>query len=118
MTSKEIVRRVIRHQDPPRLAWDFQDPRYGDIQHVSVARLCKPEAAPYEAWREYETLRQRTGFHGELRMDAYGNILGRLNGRTKGECVLGALQAGWEALEAYAFPTLDADFAAQARARG
>ena len=118
MTSKEIVRRVIRHQDPTRLAWEFQDPRYCDVQHVSVARLCKPEAVGYDAWGEHEALRKRTGFHGELRMDAYGNILGRLNGRTKGECVLGALQAGWEALETYAFPTLDADFIAQTRAKG
>jgi hypothetical protein len=39
MTSKEIVRRVIRHQDPPRLAWDFLDGIHKDTRGNGCIQL-------------------------------------------------------------------------------
>ena len=107
MTSKEIVRRVVRRQDPPRLGWDFLDKRYCDIQYASPVRLVNEATSRYQEFGDYEELKRRANFHGEVRMDAYGNIYGSLNGRTKGECVLGALEGDWEALADYHFPEPD-----------
>ncbi len=107
MTSKEIVRRVIRRQEPPRIAWDFLDSRYQDIQYCGPLRLINEAAEPYREFGNYEELKKRANFHGEVHMDEYGNIYGRLNGKTKGECVLGALEEGWDRLEAYEFPKVD-----------
>jgi uroporphyrinogen decarboxylase len=36
-----------------------------------------------------------------------GNIYGRLERKTKGECVKGALQEGWEALDRWVLPVID-----------
>lgn len=107
MTSKEIVRRVIRHQDPPRLAWDFIDGIHKDTRGNGCIQLLNQRNARYSEFGDHEELMKKAGFHGEVRMDAYGNIYGRLNGKTKGECVLGALEADWEQLEQYEFPQLD-----------
>jgi len=107
MTQKEIVRRVIRRQDPPRIAWDFLDPSYCDIQMADPIHLINEEADKYSQFAHHAELMKKADFHGEVRMDSYGNILGRLNGITKGECVLGALEKDWDALEAYEFPPID-----------
>ncbi len=107
MTSREIVRRVVRRQQPERLAWDFLDPRYQDIQFVSPIRLINQEADAYCEFGDYEEIKARANFHGEVRVDAFGNIYGRLNHKTNGECVRGALEEGWELLENYSFPQID-----------
>lgn len=107
MTSREIVRRVVRHQEPPRLAWDFLDQAYQDVQYCSPIRLVNEAAEPFAEFGDYEELKKKARFHGEVRMDAYGNIYGRLNGKTKGECVLGALEEGWEKLDRFEFPQVD-----------
>lgn len=75
---------------------------------VPGPRLYRPEAEGKGAWGHYADLAERVPhFRGELCMDAFGNILGRLEGKTKGECVRGALQDGWDALADYRFPTYD-----------
>ena len=117
MTSKEIVRRVIRHQEPPRIAWDFQRPGYQDIQYNNPIHMLNEEAAPYTEFGDYEELKKKANFHGEVRMDAYGNIFGRLNGKTAGECVLGALEEDWDALETFEFPQLDMSVVEQVKAQ-
>ncbi len=117
MTSKEIVRRVIRRQNPPRIAWDFRNSEYRDIQGASPIRLVDREAGKYLEFGDYEELKKKAKFHGEVRMDAYGNIYGRLNGKTKGECVLGALEEDWALLDSYRFPEIDMAHVEQVRAQ-
>lgn len=107
MTSKEIVRRVIRHQDPPRIAWDFIHPVFKDTRGCGAISLLNDATAPYRSFGDYEELKKKAGFHGEVRMDAYGNIFGRLNQKTAGECVLGALEEDWSLLEQFEFPQPD-----------
>jgi hypothetical protein len=105
MTSKEIVRRVIGHDSPPRLAYHFSTG--GDIRHAAMGRLVHPDESRRE-WGTYpELLAKVPEFGGEVCLDAYGNILGRLGGMTKGECVYGALQDGWALLDTWEFPALD-----------
>ncbi|MDR1569913.1 MAG: hypothetical protein LBS72_05440 [Oscillospiraceae bacterium] len=107
MTSREIIRRIVRHDNPPRLGWDFHDPRYQDILHVHAVELVRPGTERYEKWGAYPELNERIpNFNGELCMDKYGNILGRLNGITKGECVRGAIQEDWSEFEEYKFPEI------------
>lgn len=109
MTSREIIRRIIRHAGPPRLGFDFMAPEYQDIAHVRGIALVPARGEAYAQWGDYPELSQRSGFHGQTRLDAWGNVYGRLAGRTKGECVLGALQRDWALLADHAFPTLEAE---------
>ena len=108
MTSKQRIRAILRQRPHDRLGWDFHDLAHQDIHFLPGPELIRPEAEGYGEWGAYPELLARVpGFHGEVRMDAFGNILGRLEGKTKGECVRGALQDGWEALDSYAFPSMD-----------
>ena len=109
MNAKQRIHAILNQQPHDRLGWDFHDPRYRDIAFVPGPRFFRPEAEGLEDWGHHESLLARVpGFHGEVRMDPYGNILGRLEGKTKGECVRGALQDGWELLDSYRFPSFDA----------
>ncbi len=107
MTSREIIRRIIRHQEPPRLGWDFAHDAYRDIASVGMMRLIDTTSEAYRQFGNHQSLQRKARFHGEVRMDAYGNIYGRLNGKTKGECVLGALEEDWDLLENFRFPQID-----------
>ena len=105
MTSREIIRRIVRRDAPVRIGWDFLDERYQDIAYFSPAILDNPKARKFAEWGYYPELKKKTGgFTGEMRMDTYGNIYGRYEGRTKGECLRGALHDGWAAFEKYRFP--------------
>ena len=110
MTSKEIIRAVIHHAGAPRLGWDFFDPSYQDIRGCSFVRYVSPCGGRFDDWGDHPELKRPEGFSGELRLDFLGNVYGRLDGKTKGECVHGALEDGWEGLENYQFPTFDASY--------
>lgn len=108
MTSKEIVRRVAERRDPPRIAFDVNGIIPSDIIAHSICKLVYPFPMEQEQWGVHpELLDLVPGFRGEVRRDPYGNILGRLNGLTKGECVKGVLKEGWHLLNAYRFPSFD-----------
>ena len=118
MHGKERIRAILRQQPHDRLGWDFLDPAFQDLFWVSPPPLTRPEAEGRQDWSTYpELLEQVPGFRGEVCMDVFGNILGRLEGKTKGECVRGALEDGWEGLETYRFPTFDGE-AYRAQLRG
>lgn len=107
MTSKEIIRRVIRHNEPPRIGWNMTDGIHKDIATVLMMRLNDSTPEHLRTFGNHEALQKKAGFHGEVRLDTFGNIYGRLNGKTKGECVLGALEEDWTLLERYEFPQID-----------
>lgn len=90
MTSKEIIKRLIRHQDAPRFGFDFHD-RTDFVLTPSRREIDLPPN-PYATWGDYPELRALTGFSGETYRDFYGNIYGRFNGKTKGECIRGVIQ--------------------------
>ena len=109
MTAKERIRAILNQRPHDRLGWNFNDPNYKDITYVPGPRFLRPEAEGLEDWSHDAGLLARVpGFHGEVHMDSFGNIIGRLEGKTKGECVRGALQDGWEGLDSYRFPDFDA----------
>jgi uroporphyrinogen decarboxylase len=124
MKPREIVRRCIEFRDPPRiglrlLAEGWPD----DILVLPSFRLQHPVYRDPGYWdfgRDPELLAKVPRFQGQVRQDVFGNVWGRLEERTKGECILGAIEEGWEALEGYVLPTFTgegADAVAAAIAR-
>jgi len=108
MTGKELIRRIIEHDNPPRIGFDFNGNNPSDIMHVPAAVLKRQSDIEIDKWgREPSLVKQVPDFPGELQLTVMGNIYGRLNGITKGECVKGALQDGWELLESYVLPEID-----------
>ena len=108
MNAKERIRAILNQKPHDRLGWDFLDPEHRDILFAPSPDYVRPEAEGMRTWGRYPELLARVpAFRGEVCMDMYGNILGRLEGKTKGECVRGVLQDGWEGLEDYRFPSFD-----------
>lgn len=118
MTGKEIIKRVLTFDAPPRIGLDFNDPHQKDIAWLSSARLCSPARDPYTEWGQYpDILSEVPDFHGEVYVDPFGSIYGRLGEKTKGECVKGALQDGWDALADYRMPEYDPTYEVELRAQ-
>jgi len=108
VNSKEIIKRVIEFDHPERIGFDFNSPNPTDIAWIMAGRLKNHMYDDLLEWGYYgEELKQVPGFNGEVRRDVYGNIYGRLNQKTKGECLKGALQDGWEKLNDYEMPLYD-----------
>lgn len=106
MTSKEIIRRLVAHDDPPRFGYDFAN--LSDFIWVGTRRYIHLPPNPYDAWGDYPELKKLTGFSGEVRRDMYGNIYGRFNGKTKGECIRWAIQ-DWDDYE-FPMPEFDPEY--------
>lgn len=114
MESKDIVRKIIEFDNPPRIGLDFNPPNRKDIAWVMAARLYNRKYAHLTGWGFHqEELAAVPDFNGEVRRDQYGNIFGRLEGRTNGECIKGALQDGWEAFDSFEMPELDESYDAE-----
>lgn len=103
MTSKEIIKRIIAHDAPPRFGYDFAT--QSDFAWVASRRNINMPHNPYNEWGYHAELKALTGFHGETRRDFFGNVYGRFNGKTKGECIYGAIQ-DWDD---YTFPMPEFD---------
>lgn len=111
MTSREIVKNIINHKTANRVAFDFSQNRT-DIMGVNACVLKKNPTIEekFLNWNNDPKLASQVeNFNGELRYDVFGNIYGRLNGVTKGECVKGALH-DWENIETYALPKIDKEY--------
>lgn len=106
MTSKEIIKRIVEHNNPPRIGFNFINPDYNDISFTSGRTYIDEKPNPYEKWGKYQELLEITGFSGEVKTDRYGNIYGRFDGKTKGECICGAIR-DWSDFENYHMPKLD-----------
>lgn len=106
MTPKEIIKRIIEHEAAPRIGFNFLDPQYNDLVYVSGRTYVNEKPNLYDKWGEHKSLLEITGFSGEVRADRFGNIYGRFNGKTKGECIRGAIQE-WSDFEKYTMPEID-----------
>lgn len=106
MTSKEIIKRIIEHNNPPRIGFNFMNPEHNDLVYTSGRTYVDEKPNPYNKWGNHKKLIDITGFSGEVRADRYGNIYGRFNGKTKGECIYGAIQ-DWSDFEKYTMPKID-----------
>lgn len=109
MNSRETVRRIVAHDSPDRFGYNFVVSAYNDIIHTGSRSYINEAFNPYAAWGNHEELSSITGFKGQTFRDRYGNIYGRFNGLTKGECIRGAI-IEWEDFERYTMPEPDPDF--------
>jgi uroporphyrinogen decarboxylase len=106
MKAKEVIRRIIDHNRPPRFGYQFTDPAYNDFVSVSSRLYCDEKPNPYESWGRHEALLNLASFTGEVCQDRFGNIYGRFGGRTKGECIRGAIRT-WDDFDRYTMPRID-----------
>ena len=106
MTSKEIILRILNHNEPPRIGFDFNNFKYSDFCHVLSRAYTDEKPNQYDRWGKHEELLKLTGFSGEVRADRFGNIYGRFNGKTKGECIRGAIR-DWSDFEQFTMPKID-----------
>ncbi len=110
MISKEIVLRNLNFDKPPRIAFDFNAPGPKDIAHIAPARITPLEDGRYDSWGKHPELMIKTGFDGEMKLDAFGNILGRFEGKTKGECIAGVLERDFDDIRRYEFQPLSDEY--------
>jgi uroporphyrinogen decarboxylase len=120
MNSREIIKRVIEFDHPNRIGLRLK--AEGCPKDILSIEAPQGNHRLYRStdWSSSgELLNRVPGFAGQVRQDAFGNVWGRLDATSKGECVKGALQDGWEALLSYELPTVDeAAFAAVRAAAG
>ena len=108
MTSKEIIKRIINHKHPPRIGFDFLANNPRDFQGGATARLVRPDIDVLGKWNREPVLACKVPhFSGELMLTPMGDIYGRLDGKTKGECIKGVIQDGWEFLDSWELPVID-----------
>ena len=111
MTSKEIIKRIIHHDSPPRIGMAFLGDNPCDVKRMPSGKYYHPLYKQYAEFGDYPELREKVPhFNGELRVTYDGNIYGRLGGKTKGECVKGSLQDDWSLLDRYILPEIDEEF--------
>jgi len=98
MTGREIIKRVLEFDNPPRIGYNFITPGFSDIAGCGFGAVTGED---YGEWgRHPELLAEVPGFPGEVCRRS-GNIYGRLGRRTNGECIRGALEGGWDNLDGY-----------------
>lgn len=111
MTSKEIIRRIINHDQPPRIGYDFNAPYESDIYGLSSCKLISPEYDDKLSWGSYPDIKALVpNFKGEVHYDQFGNIHGRLKNDARGECIKGKLQEDFDKVNTYEFPKIDMDY--------
>lgn len=116
MNTKQIIKDVIEFNLPKRIGLDFNEPHQDDIAWIPAVKLKNPTYEHRKEWGYYEDELKEVGdFEGEVRRDAYGNIYGRLEGKTKGECIKGALQEDWQHLESYELPHYDQSYESEVK---
>lgn len=107
ITSKELIKRVIEFKNSERIGLSFNSPHFSDIVDAWGVSLVNDRFKDKSAWGRYpEELEEVGNFNGEVRRDSFGNIYGRLMGKTKGECIKGAI-VDWEDLKDYKLPHYD-----------
>lgn len=110
MNGREIIKRVINFENPPRIGLMLRSegcPK--DI--VALGAPSGTHSRFFETgWcRDPALLERAPGFAGQVRQDAFGNLWGRLDATSKGECIRGALQDGWAGLGRYELPKLEGE---------
>lgn len=111
MTSKEIIKRVIEYNNPPRIGFDFNEPHEKDILWIAP---CKFKNELYEGkleWGNYAEIKAKVpNFNGQVRYNLFGNIYGRLKNDSNGECIKGALQDDFSMIDRYEMPKIDLEY--------
>lgn len=100
MTSREIIQRVLAHDNPPRIGMAFGE--YEGQERLNDLASAGPASDPKSGAREWAN--DETG--GEIHTDEWGCLWRRLKGRSQGGEVIRAPIQTWEDLDTYQPPTL------------
>ena len=96
MDSREIIRRVLDYEAPPRIGMNYSP--WGEAPRLDDLAFAGP-SGPDNAWTP-------DGAGGEVQTDEWGNVWRRLPERTSGGEVLRPALPTWEALDTYQPPDL------------
>ncbi len=96
LTSRDIVKQSLAFASPPRIPFAMAGGYPSDFRGVARQRAPNRQVQPWT---------QRDGYWDMI--DEWGNEWRRLESITKGEVHRGAIEAGWELLERYAWPDID-----------
>ena len=108
MTSKERIKNILAKKPFDRIGIDFNAPHLSDFFKVKAAKLLPANINPdfFTFGKHEEILAKVPWFKGEVRYDPFGNIMGRLDDFTKGECIKGSLD-DWDDLKNFEIPDFD-----------
>lgn len=111
MTSKELIKRVIEYNNPPRLGFDFNPPHAKDIDWVTPCKFINKKYEDKLEWGDYPDIKARVPhFKGQVRYNLFGNIYGRLKNDSNGECIKGALEDDYDMVDTYEMPQIDMEY--------
>lgn len=99
MTSRDIIRRVLARENPPRIGLTFSP-------FDGKPRICDTVGAGAEAAADFAQGRWTDEQGGECWTDEWGCVWRRIPGKTKGGEVIRAPIKTWDDLSRYAPPTL------------
>ncbi len=106
MNARKRIKAILNHEQVDKVGVAFNPPHKTDILPTAAFLLEKPKHLnkEYFSWGQHKELLDKVGgFNGEVKYDKFGNILGRLNGLTKGECIKGALE-DWDNIDTFELP--------------
>jgi len=108
MTPKEIIKKVIEFDNPPRIGYDFQYGYYSDIVGINL----KMREGDELNWQRPEFFKDRfpqyKDFDGFLKLDEFGNLYGKMShDLTGGGEVLVGVLSSWDDLDNYVLPDYD-----------
>jgi hypothetical protein len=99
MTSREIIQRVLAHDNPPRIGMGYSD--YEGQPRMNDFAGCGPAPDPNHPETDWED----DGAGGETQTDEWGCVWRRLQGRSQGGEVLRPVLESWADLDTYVPPT-------------
>lgn len=108
MKPKEIIRRVVEFDNPPRIGYDFKYGHYTDFRGLDMKKDIKPELEWQKPEFFSDSFPQYKDFNGFLRLDDFGNLWGKMSHDLTGggEVLEGALK-DWSDLDNFELPDWD-----------
>ncbi|MFO7637074.1 MAG: uroporphyrinogen decarboxylase family protein [Clostridia bacterium] len=108
MTPKEIIRKVVGFDSPPRIGHSYS---YGHHADIVGANFRTDEKEEYQ-WQNPSFFADAypgyADFNGFLKKDAFGNLWGKMwHDATGGGETLEGVLSSWDQLDDYAFPDWD-----------
>ncbi len=108
MKPKEVIKRVIEFDNPPRIGYDFQYGNYSDFAGINLSMKQSDELTWQKPSFFLNKFPQYEKFDGFLKLDEFGNLWGKMSHDLTGggEVLVGALES-WDDLENYILPDFD-----------
>ncbi|MBN2558292.1 MAG: hypothetical protein JXB33_06025 [Clostridia bacterium] len=108
MKPREIIRRVIEFDNPPRIGYDLRYGHYTDFRGLDMRRDQRPELQWQNPSVFADRFPQYENFNGFLHLDDFGNLWGKMShDLTGGGEVLEGVLKNWDYIEDVKMPDWD-----------